>query len=74
MLEPIVMKAKKYYSRVNHLFFQKPTNKTYQFNLNITFTFSARSFSGVERLVRFDVNMSENILFPDQSAANEISN
>jgi len=74
MLEPIVMKAKKYYSRVNHLFFQKPTNKIYQFNLNIAVTFSARSFSGVERLVRFNVNRSENTLFPDQIAANGISN
>ena len=42
MLEPIVLKAKQYYSRVNHLFFQKPTNKTYQFDPNITCRFSAR--------------------------------
>ena len=76
-IEPTAKKAREYFSRANHIYYERFDEDTRSFtNLDdltkIPFVLKLQSFTGIDDKVSFDVNIHENIFEPDQDALNEI--
>ena len=74
-IEPTAKKARDYFSRANHIFYENPnsqTNTDFEDIIKESFNLKLRSFSGVDTKVSFKVNVSETTFEPNEEAQREI--
>ena len=75
IIEPTAKKAREYFSRANHIYYQKIESceaSSISEIIKQSFTIKLQSFSGIDTKVGFDVNISQNELQPNREAQNEI--
>ena len=75
IIEPTAKKARDYFSRANHIFYEKMyPNTSTEFGdvIRQSFCVELQSFSGVDNKVKFNVNISENTFEPNEEAQKEI--
>ena len=75
-IEPTAKKARDYFSRANHIFYENTKSDTGTDFLDIikeSFSVKLQSFSGVDTKVTFKVNISETTFEPNEEARREIS-
>jgi len=77
IIEPTAKKARDYFSRANHVFYERTNNSNIGINfqdiIKHTFMIKLQSFSGVDRPVAFHVNISNKSFQPSEDAQNEIN-
>ena len=75
IIEPTAKKTRDYFSRANHVFYERSTNRTIGINfqdiIKETFMIRLQLFSGVDRTVAFNVNISKNSFQLSEDAQRE---
>ena len=74
-IEPTAKKARDYFSRANHIFYENPNSETgtdFKDIIKESFNVKLQSFSGVDTKVSFKVNVSETTFEPNEEAQREI--
>lgn len=77
-IEPTAKKAREYFSRANHIYYERfkydtTTVTNLEDLIKFSFVLKLQSFTGIDDKVSFDVNIHENKFEPDQDAQNEIT-
>ena len=77
IIEPTAKKAREYFSRANHVFYERTNNSNIGINfqdiIKETFMIKLQSFSGIDTPVAFHVNISNKSFQPSEDAQNEIN-
>ena len=82
-LEPVIKQLKKYFGRVNQIYFNEPKKKSNEYRKeqldagidsikNMSFEIGVQLFSNIDRILRFSINVGNNAVTPDDQTLSEI--
>ena len=79
-LETVIKKLKKYFGRVNHIYYVKPQNENVPSRVDCTlniidemkFEIAVQLFSNIDRRFHFKIDLANNIVTPDDITLSEI--
>ena len=82
-LQPVIKQLKKYFGRVNQIYFNEPKKKYNDYTKevldtgidsikNMNFEIGVQLFSNIDRILRFSINVEKNDVTPDEQTLSEI--